>query len=56
MLKLGNKITKYRKAILVIAFLLLIPSVMGIMSVRINYDVLKYLPTSIETVKVKRSC
>ena len=51
MLKLGSKITKYRKAILVIAFLLLIPSVMGIMSVRINYDVLKYLPTSIETVK-----
>ncbi len=51
MLKLGSKITKYRKAILIIAFLLLIPSVMGIMSVRINYDVLKYLPTTIETVK-----
>lgn len=51
MLKLGSKITKYRKAILIIAFLLLIPSVIGIMSVRINYDVLKYLPTTVETVK-----
>lgn len=51
MLKLGEAVTGKRKLILVIAVLLLIPSVIGIMSVRINYDVLSYLPDDIETIK-----
>ena len=51
MLKLGEAITRKRKLILVIAVLLLIPSLMGMMATRINYDVLSYLPDDIETIK-----
>lgn len=51
MLKFGEAITRKRKLILVIAVLLLIPSVFGIMATRINYDVLAYLPDDIETIK-----
>ena len=38
MLKLGEAVTRKRKLILVIAVLLLIPSVIGMMATRINYD------------------
>lgn len=51
MLKLGEAVTRKRKLILIIAVLLLIPSVFGIMATRINYDVLSYLPDDIETIK-----
>lgn len=51
MVKLGKKIVKYRVAILIASFLLLIPSVMGYMGTRINYDVLTYLPEGIETMQ-----
>ena len=51
MVKLGKKIVKYRAAILVIGFLLLIPSALGYVNTRINYDVLTYLPKDIETMR-----
>lgn len=51
MVKLGKKIVKYRAAILAISFLLLIPSVLGYVNTRINYDVLTYLPEDIETMQ-----
>lgn len=51
LLKFGKAVTKKRKFILVLAVILLIPSIMGIMATRINYDVLSYLPDSIETMK-----
>lgn len=51
LLKFGKGVTKRRKLILIVAVLLLIPSIMGIMATRINYDVLSYLPGSIETMK-----
>ena len=51
MLRFGEAVTKKRKLILVIAVLLLIPSLMGIMATRINYDVLSYLPDDIQTIK-----
>lgn len=51
MLKFGKTITKNRKLILVISILLLIPSVLGMIGTRINYDVLCYLPDDIETMK-----
>lgn len=51
MVKLGKKIVKYRAAILVISFLLLIPSALGYLNTRINYDVLTYLPKDIETMR-----
>lgn len=35
----------------VLAFLLLIPSAIGYMKTRINYDILSYLPGQIETMK-----
>ena len=51
MVKLGKKIVKYRAAILVVSFLLLIPSAFGYLNTRINYDVLTYLPEDIETMQ-----
>lgn len=51
MVKLGKKIVKYRAVILVISFLLLIPSALGYLNTRINYDVLTYLPKDIETMR-----
>lgn len=47
----GKFITKHRIAILVIGILLIIPSVIGMSMTRINYDVLSYLPKSLETVE-----
>ncbi len=44
-------ITKHKNLILIIAVLLLIPSAFGYVSTRINYDVLSYLPNTLETVK-----
>ena len=51
MLKIAEKICKHKKIILAIALLLLIPSVIGIKATRINYDILAYLPSNIETVQ-----
>lgn len=51
MQKFGEFICKYRKAILIIALVLLIPSIIGIKATRINYDILVYLPEDIETIK-----
>lgn len=50
MIKFGKGIVKYRIPILVIAVLLLIPSVFGILNTRINYDMLDYLPEDMDTV------
>ncbi len=47
----GKFITRHRIAILVIGILLIIPSVIGMSMTRINYDVLSYLPKSLETVE-----
>ena len=41
---LGKWITRHKNIILIIAFALLIPSVFGYVSTRVNYDVLSYLP------------
>ncbi len=49
--KFGEIICKYRKIILIIALILLIPSIIGIKLTRINYDILVYLPDDIETIK-----
>ncbi len=50
MIKVGKWITKHKNLIIAIAFMLLIPSVYGIIKTRINYDLLSYLPDSLETV------
>ena len=46
----GKFICKHRKLILVIALLLIIPSIIGIKATRINYDILVYLPDDVETI------
>ncbi len=48
---LGKTICKYRKIILIIAIVLLIPSIIGMKTTKINYDILVYLPETVETVK-----
>lgn len=51
MIKFGKKVVKLRIPILIISMLLLIPSVLGIVNTRINYDILSYLPEDIETME-----
>lgn len=51
MIKLGKKIVKLRVPILILSFLLLIPSAIGYFNTRINYDILSYLPKDIDTMK-----
>ncbi len=51
MINIGKWITKHKNIILVIAFILLIPAGIGYVSTRVNYDVLSYLPESLETIK-----
>lgn len=47
----GKAVVKSRFVILVVAVLLLIPSIIGYTNTKINYDMLYYLPDSMETVK-----
>ena len=49
--KIRKLIVKYRVAILALGILLLIPSAMGYLKTRVNYDILYYLPDDIETMK-----
>ena len=51
MLRFAKAVVRRRKLIIIIALLLLIPSVFGMVTTRINYDVLTYLPDSIDTIK-----
>ena len=51
MIKAGKKIVKYRIPILILGILLLIPSALGFLNTRVNYDILYYLPDNIDTMK-----
>lgn len=51
MVKFGKWIAKHRILILIVGILLLIPSVIGFVTTRVNYDILSYLPKDIETMK-----
>ena len=51
MIKLSKAIVKHRSLILIIAAVLIIPSVIGMAGTRINYDMLSYLPDAIETIE-----
>lgn len=46
----SKAVVKYRIPILIIALILMIPSVLGMVGTRINYDMLDYLPEDMETV------
>ncbi|MGM9974475.1 MAG: RND family transporter [Clostridiaceae bacterium] len=49
-MNLSKKIVKHRIPILIIAIILLIPSLWGMINTRINYDMLTYLPGDLDTV------
>ena len=49
--KIGEFIVKHKKIILIIALLLIIPSIIGMNATKINYDILVYLPDDIETIE-----
>jgi predicted RND superfamily exporter protein len=49
--KISQMIVKLRYVILIAAVALLIPSAIGYLNTRVNYDILTYLPKDIETMK-----
>lgn len=51
MITLGKWITKHKNIILLVAVILLVPSAVGYVTTRVNYDVLSYLPATLETVE-----
>ena len=51
MKRIADKITNNSILILIVSFILLIVSVFGYINTRVNYDILVYLPDSIETIK-----
>ena len=50
-MKFSKAVVKCRIPILIITLLLMIPSVLGMANTRINYDMLTYLPETMDTVK-----
>jgi len=50
-MKLGKHVVNMRIPILILALVLLIPSAIGYLKTRTNYDILTYLPKDIETMK-----
>ncbi len=47
----SKAVVKYRIPILILTLILLVPSVLGMLATRVNYDMLTYLPSDMETVK-----
>lgn len=50
-MKFGKVVVKLRHAILVITLILIIPSAIGMAKTHVNYDMLSYLPSDMESVK-----
>lgn len=50
-MKIGKGVVKFRIPILIITLVLMIPAVLGYVGTRVNYDMLTYLPDTMETVK-----
>lgn len=49
-MRFSKAVVKYRIPILILALALLIPSALGMVNTRINYDMLDYLPEDMDTV------
>lgn len=47
---MGRFVVKYRKLILILAGILMIPALIGFLCTHVNYDMLNYLPDSTDTV------
>ena len=50
-MKLARGVVKLRIPIVILTLILMIPAVIGMVTTRINYDMLTYLPESMDTVK-----
>ena len=51
MIKVGKWIAKHKILIIILGIILLIPAYLGMAATKINYDVLSYLPDTLETVE-----
>ena len=51
MKKIASFISNHNYIVLFISLILLLPSIIGFLNTRINYDILVYLPENIETIK-----
>lgn len=49
-MRFAKTVVRYRILILILTAVLMVPSVMGMLGTRVNYDMLTYLPSDIETV------
>ena len=49
-MRFSKTVVKYRIPILILALVLMVPSVLGMAGTRINYDMLDYLPEDMDTV------
>ena len=49
-MRFSKAVVKYRIPILILAFVLMTPAVLGMAGTRINYDMLDYLPEDMDTV------
>ena len=49
-MRFAKAVVKYRIPILILTVILMIPSVIGMIATRVNYDMLTYLPSDIDTV------
>ncbi len=49
-MRFARAVVKYRVPILIITLLLMIPAIIGMANTRINYDMLNYLPSDMDTV------
>ena len=50
MIRVGRFIARHKYMMMLIAILLLIPSALGYLKTRVNYDLLSYLPETLDTV------
>lgn len=50
-MKLGKFVVKRKVLIVIVTLILLVPSVLGMIFTRVNYDMLNYLPDSLDTIK-----
>lgn len=50
-MKVSKLIVKHRILILIVSILLMIPAAIGMIATRVNYDMLTYLPSEIDTMK-----
>ncbi len=50
-MRFSKAVVRYRVLILILAVALMVPSVFGMINTRINYDMLTYLPSDMDTVK-----